>query len=62
MIGGGSRLDISTASMIMSQSMVNIAVLKMAMNNGEENANQITDMMKNMSLEPNMGQHINVSA
>lgn len=46
----------------MAQSAASMAVMKMAMNTGMENATQMTDMMKNMAVDPNLGQHIDVSA
>jgi hypothetical protein len=59
-------MDIGAISIIMSQSMAQTAasmsVMKLALNTGVENATQMTDMMKNMSLEPNLGQHVDVSA
>jgi hypothetical protein len=59
-------MDIGTVSMVMSQSMAQTAasmeVMKMAIDTGKETATQMTDMMKNMSLDSNLGQHIDVSA
>jgi hypothetical protein len=59
-------MDIAALSMAMSQAQAqttaSMSVMKMAMNTGVENATQMTDMMKNMSLDPNLGQHIDVSA
>lgn len=59
-------MDIAALSMVMSQSQIQTAasmsVMKLALNTGVENATQMTDMMKNVSLEPNLGQHIDVSA
>ncbi|MCE5220768.1 MAG: YjfB family protein [Clostridium sp.] len=58
-------MDIAVLSMIMSQSRVQqdagIAVMKMAMDTGKENANQMTEMIKNVALDPNLGNHIDVS-
>lgn len=59
-------MDIGALSMIVSQSKVQesagIAVMRMAMDTGKENATQITEMMKNIAVEPNLGNHIDVSA
>ena len=59
-------MDIAALSVAMSQvtstEAASMSVMKMAMNTGVENATQMTDMMKNISLEPNLGQHIDVSA
>ena len=59
-------MDIAALSMIMSQSRVQesagIAVMKMAMNTGKENATQITEMINNSAVDPNLGNHIDVSA
>jgi hypothetical protein len=58
-------MDIAALSMAMSQSRVQesagIAVMKMAMDTGKENAVQMTEMMKNVSLDPNLGNNIDVS-
>jgi hypothetical protein len=54
-------MDIAALSMIMSQSRIQesgvIAVMKMAMETGKENSTQMTDMIKNVSVDPNLGQH-----
>ncbi|MBZ9688092.1 YjfB family protein [Clostridium estertheticum] len=59
-------MDIGALSMIMSQSRVQenvgIAVMKMAMDTGKENATQITDMMKNVAVDPNVGQNLDTWA
>ena len=59
-------MDIRALSMIMSQSRVQqssaISVMKMAMNTGIENATQMTEMMKNIAVDPNLGYHLDVSA
>lgn len=59
-------MDIAALSVAMSQAQAQTAasmsVMKLAMNTGVVNATQMADMMKNMSLEPNLGQHIDVSA
>ena len=59
-------MDIGALSMVMSQSKVQqsagIAVMKMAMNTGKENDTQITEMMKNVSVDSNVGQNLDVRA
>jgi hypothetical protein len=59
-------MDIAALSVAMSQAQAQTAasmsVMKLALNTGVENATQMTDMMKNMSLEPNLGKHIDISA
>ncbi|MGV8982714.1 YjfB family protein [Clostridium sp.] len=48
--------------MIMSQSRVQqdagIAVMKMEIDTGKENATRITDMMKNVAIDPKVGQNL----
>lgn len=59
-------MDIASLSVIMSQSRVQesagIALTKLAMNNSVENAAQMTEMMKNVAVDPNLGQHLDVRA
>ncbi|MCB2294292.1 YjfB family protein [Clostridium algoriphilum] len=59
-------MDIAALSMVMSQSRVQqdagIAVMKMAMDIGKQNATQMTDMMKNISVDPNVGQNLDTWA
>jgi hypothetical protein len=59
-------MDIAELSMVMSQSSVQqsagIAVMKMAMDTGKETATQMTEMIKNVAVDPNLGSHIDVSA
>lgn len=59
-------MDIAALSMAMSQSRVQesagIAVMKMAMNIGKETSNQMTEMMKNVVVDPNLGQHLDIRA
>lgn len=59
-------MDIAAFSMVMSQSKAQtaagIAVMKIAMNAGKDNATQMTEMMKNSAVDPNLGNHIDVSA
>ena len=58
-------MDIAALSMVMSQSKAQeaagIAVMKKAMDTGNENATQMTGMMKNIVADPNLGNHIDVS-
>ena len=58
-------MDIAALSMVMSQTRVQesagIAVMKMAMDTGKENATQITDIMNNFAVDTNLGNHIDVS-
>lgn len=59
-------MDIAALSMNMSQSKVqeaaSIALMKMAMNTGKETAVQMTEMMKNIAVDPNLGQHLDTKA
>jgi len=59
-------MDIAALSMAMSQSKVQtaagIAVMKMAMDTGKESATQMTEMIENSAVDPNLGNHIDVSA
>ncbi|NNU76048.1 YjfB family protein [Clostridium estertheticum] len=59
-------MDIAALSMVMSQARVQqdagIAVMKMAMDTGKENATQMTDMMKNVAVETNVGQNLDTWA
>ncbi len=63
---GGIHMDIGALSMIMSQSRVQqsagIAVMKMAMDTGKENATQMTEMMKNVAVDTNVGQNLDTWA
>ena len=58
-------MDIAQLSMVMSESRVQhsagIAVMKMAMDTGKENATQMTEMIKNSAVDPNLGNHLDVS-
>ena len=58
-------MDIAALSMVMSQERVQqsagIAVMKMAMDTGKENATQMTEMIKNTAVDPNLGSHLDVS-
>jgi len=59
-------MDIGALSMIMSQSRlqenVGIAVMKMAMDTGKENAIQLTEMMGNAAVDTNVGQNLDTWA
>lgn len=59
-------MDIAALSMVMSQSGVQqsagIAVMKMAMDAGNETATQITEIMKNSAVDQNLGQNLDASA
>ncbi len=56
-------MDIAGASMVMSQSKLmdqaSIAVMKIAMNTGKENAQAMTDMLEK-SVSPNLGQNLDI--
>ncbi|RQN12310.1 putative motility protein [Clostridium butyricum] len=57
-------MDIGALSMVMSQSKVQesacISVMKMAMDTGKETATKMTEMMKNVAVDPNLGRHLDV--
>ena len=59
-------MDIGELSMVMNQSNVQqsagIAVMKMAMDTGKENASTMTDMIKNVAGDSNIGQHLDARA
>lgn len=59
-------MDIGALSMAMSQNsvatQVGMAVTKMSMDNGETIAQGMTDMMKNMAVDPNLGRVLDVRA
>lgn len=59
-------MDIAALSMVMSQSRVQesagIEVMKMAIDTGKETAVQITQMMKNVAVDTNVGQHLDTWA
>lgn len=56
-------MDIAGASMVMNQSKLmdqaSIAVMKIAMNTGKENAQAMTDMIEK-SVNPNLGQNLDI--
>lgn len=58
-------MDIAALSMVISQSKAqtaaSIAVMKKAMDTGKENATQMTEMIKNSAVDPDLGNHIDVS-
>lgn len=58
-------MDIAELSIIMSQSKAqtaaSIAVMKKAMDTGKENATQMTEMIKTIAVDPNLGKHIDAS-
>jgi len=59
-------MDIAALSMVMSQSNVKqdagIAVMKLAMDTGKQTANQMTEMIQNVAVDPNLGQHLDSMA
>ena len=59
-------MDIGALSMVMSQARVQqsigIEVMKVAMNTGKENATQMTEMMKNIAVDTNVGQNLDTRA
>ena len=59
-------MDIAALSTGMSLSKVKedagISVMKIAMDTGKENATQMTQMMNNVAVDPNIGQHLNAIA
>jgi hypothetical protein len=61
---GGINMDIGALSMVLSQSRVQenvgIAVMKMAMDTGKGNADSITEILKNVAVDPNIGNNLDV--
>ncbi|MPM40325.1 hypothetical protein SDC9_86965 [bioreactor metagenome] len=59
-------MDIGALSMVMSQSRVQeaagLAVMKMAMNTGKETSAQLTEMLKNAAVDPNLGTRLDTRA
>ncbi len=57
-------MDIAALLMVMSQSRVqeaaSVSVMKMAMDTGKETATQMTEMMKGIIVEPNLGNRLDV--
>lgn len=58
-------MDIAALSMVMSQSKAQtaagIAVAKIAMDTNKEAGTQMTEMMNNSAVDPNLGKYIDVS-
>ena len=58
-------MDIAALSMVMSQSKAQtaagIAVEKIAMDTNKETGTQMAEMIKNVAVDPNLGNHIDVS-
>lgn len=56
-------MDIAGLSMVMSQSKVedqaSISLMKLAMNTGEQNAQNMTDMLEQVA-NPNLGQNLDI--
>ncbi|MBE6068694.1 MAG: putative motility protein [Clostridium lundense] len=59
-------MDIAGLSVAMNQSKVqdaaSLAVMKLAMNTGKENAAQMTEMLQSAAVDPNRGQRIDTRA
>lgn len=59
-------MDLGALSMVMSQARVQqsvgIEIMKMAMDTGKENAATMTEMIKNVSVNSNIGQYLDVNA
>lgn len=59
-------MDIAALSMAMSQSKVKesagISVMKIAIDTNKQAGNQMTEMMKNIAVDLNVGQHLDVMA
>ena len=59
-------MDIAALSMVMSQARVqesaSIAVTKMAMDTGIQNATNMKEMMTNVAINPNVGQNFDAMA
>ena len=59
-------MDIGALSMVMSQSKMQqsagIAVMKIAMDTGKENAVQMAEMMRNVAVDTKVGQHLDTRA
>ncbi|WP_446897194.1 YjfB family protein [Clostridium sp. LBM24168] len=55
-------MDVAALSIVMSQSKVQqdagMAVMKMAMDSGKETAAQMTKMMSDISIDPNLGNNV----
>ena len=61
----GDDMDIAGMSVVMSQNKVkdavSLAVMKMAMNNGKESAQAMTDIIEK-SVSPNLGKNLDIRA
>ena len=59
-------MDIAALSMVMSQARVQqsagTAVMKIAMDTGKENATQMTEMIKNVAVDSDVGQNLDTWA
>lgn len=59
-------MDIGGLAIAMNLSRVqetaSIAVMKMVMNNRKETTSQMTEMLKNSAVDPNLGQHLDARA
>lgn len=59
-------MHIEALSIVMSQSRVQesagILVMKMAMDTRTKTANQMAEMIKNVAVDPNLGNHLNFRA
>lgn len=59
-------MDIAALSMILNQSRVqqstSTAVMKLAIDTAKQNATQTTEMMNIISINPNLGNNLDVSA
>ena len=62
----GGYMHRAALSMVLSrlevQTVVGMVIMKRAMNVGTKNTTQITEMMKNSAVYPNLGNHIDSSA
>ena len=58
-------MDIAALSMIMSQSKAqtaaSISIAKIAMDTNKETGTQMTEMMRNSAVDPNLGNNLDVS-
>ena len=59
-------MDIELLSAAISKSNVQesagVALMKISMNNEKEVASQMTDMIKNVAVDPNLGQNLDAMA
>ena len=58
-------MDIAALSMIMSQSKAqtaaSISIAKIAMDTNKETGIQMTEMIRNSAVDPNLGNHLDIS-